>query len=1077
MPPKAQPGNPDWVEWIETYAESLEEKGLKSAQPFKKAARNLRANPVTYVNPEQATVVEGVGPATVKFIRKKMEERAKAGGLPMPDRILPSLTKRRAPAGTSTAASKKRAKEQEEAEQDAIREARRQKTMGIVPGSVTPALGFQAHPDGAFRDLPAEDDEEVGTWTGKGKGKAKARTEREYIPKKNSGGYALLISLYMNSSYDERHRALKKDEIIADAKGFSATSFDTTSANRDGQRREGSGFTYSAWSNMSTLMSKDLVATQQVRPARFYLTDKGYSLAERLAEDAGVPKHVYVPSSSPGHAQNGGPPSSSGLARHPSSSGGLNGLPPSSDGARSASFSGRGQTLGGRPASIHANVFRPRAATPINFLDEPGPSRIRNDDDEEMQLEEDTRRAIEMSMRESREDPVARIAREAAARGGSGIGSSSSAEGGGGASVSRSAISSAAARRIASGAFSAPISSEPVPSPSIANIDKAFGYFYLDENDRRTRLRSEAEVSQPEGSEMWYRIEYRTAQDLHAMARGLWNKATLTRTVPLRPINKTKSAYIKERVSTETAPGFPESELSATTTNGANSAREKEKRPSDDPVAALLAGFKEPTRRQTKEAMYLPPPQVRRLGAAVDPFEAVNHALPLPLKHPKPAASTHDPIPAPSRSSSSSHSQPIAGPSRARASPPPLASRHTSATPLERTTSSASAILACVSDDPLALTTTKKPLQACYDPLPTHPNIPRHPLDPARDPDPTIPSSFPSFQPITWPAGSFKVYLIVDTRERKRESKGHRIEVSELLKRGGMRADGKMLPLGDMIWVARKVDPRTGQALSREQDVVLDAIVERKTWEDLTASIKDGRYHDQKVRLKDSGITERIYMIEKHGDLIADSSLAKAHKTCKSELQVIDGFFVHESANLDDTMNYLKKRTQIMAEIYENNDLRIIPDHVIDRRTYLSLQHHLRSTQPAHRYLTTYSTFAGLNDTDSMLTSRVQWASMVLRIHGMSEEKAVKFVDRWETLAQFYEEAKVWEQEIEEENRKLDQLEREGKGPTGRGKPKRRTKQDFVTSNLVSAGTREIKGALGAKVWDLIMNDEGKYPN
>lgn len=45
--------------------------------------------------------------------------------------------------------------------------------------------------------------------------------------------------------------------------------------------------------------------------------------------------------------------------------------------------------------------------------------------------------------------------------------------------------------------------------------------------------------------------------------------------------------------------------------------------------------------------------------------------------------------------------------------------------------------------------------------------------------------------------------------------------------------------------------------------------------------------------------------------------MAKAHRTCKAELQVNDGFFVHESANNDETLNCLTKRTRIMAEMYE----------------------------------------------------------------------------------------------------------------------------------------------------------------
>ena len=45
-------------------------------------------------------------------------------------------------------------------------------------------------------------------------------------------------------------------------------------------------------------------------------------------------------------------------------------------------------------------------------------------------------------------------------------------------------------------------------------------------------------------------------------------------------------------------------------------------------------------------------------------------------------------------------------------------------------------------------------------------------------------------------------------------------------------------------------------------DYVLDFIVERKTADDLAASIVDGRYEEQKVRLKNCGINNVIYLIE-----------------------------------------------------------------------------------------------------------------------------------------------------------------------------------------------------------------------
>ena len=45
-------------------------------------------------------------------------------------------------------------------------------------------------------------------------------------------------------------------------------------------------------------------------------------------------------------------------------------------------------------------------------------------------------------------------------------------------------------------------------------------------------------------------------------------------------------------------------------------------------------------------------------------------------------------------------------------------------------------------------------------------------------------------------------------------------------------------------------------------DYVLDFIVERKTADDLAASIMDGRYEEQKYRLKMCGINNVVYLVE-----------------------------------------------------------------------------------------------------------------------------------------------------------------------------------------------------------------------
>lgn len=50
---------------------------------------------------------------------------------------------------------------------------------------------------------------------------------------------------------------------------------------------------------------------------------------------------------------------------------------------------------------------------------------------------------------------------------------------------------------------------------------------------------------------------------------------------------------------------------------------------------------------------------------------------------------------------------------------------------------------------------------------------------------------------------------------------------------------------------------------------------------------------------------------------LADAQFGAQIWTAKSQLQVNDGFYVHESSNIADTVNYLSQRTKVMMEMYE----------------------------------------------------------------------------------------------------------------------------------------------------------------
>ncbi|KEP66219.1 UNVERIFIED_CONTAM: hypothetical protein HHA_261610 [Hammondia hammondi] len=163
----------------------------------------------------------------------------------------------------------------------------------------------------------------------------------------------------------------------------------------------------------------------------------------------------------------------------------------------------------------------------------------------------------------------------------------------------------------------------------------------------------------------------------------------------------------------------------------------------------------------------------------------------------------------------------------------------------------------------------------------------------------------------------FQVCLVLDNRERVEHGVGgwgggiNRAEfLSAQLRRNGVLVELRPLPVGDAIWVARQCSGsaeaavpspkdtrdrnasmersaanapklvgqvcRDGAAVSAETtsptkkgafalpaEFVLPLIVERKTLRDLSSSIRDGRYEDQKYRLmRCAGVTRVLYLVE-----------------------------------------------------------------------------------------------------------------------------------------------------------------------------------------------------------------------
>lgn len=125
--------------------------------------------------------------------------------------------------------------------------------------------------------------------------------------------------------------------------------------------------------------------------------------------------------------------------------------------------------------------------------------------------------------------------------------------------------------------------------------------------------------------------------------------------------------------------------------------------------------------------------------------------------------------------------------------------------------------------------------------------------------------------------------------------------------------DVRKLHVGDFLWIAQhKID--------KSKELVLPYIIERKRLDDLSSSIKDGRFHEQKFRLKACGIENVVYLIENHmkagkvqSGLPFTTLLQAATNT-----QIHSKFQVKFTENSQHTVLYLTVMTSFIENIFKN---------------------------------------------------------------------------------------------------------------------------------------------------------------
>lgn len=112
----------------------------------------------------------------------------------------------------------------------------------------------------------------------------------------------------------------------------------------------------------------------------------------------------------------------------------------------------------------------------------------------------------------------------------------------------------------------------------------------------------------------------------------------------------------------------------------------------------------------------------------------------------------------------------------------------------------------------------------------------------------------------------------------------------------------RRLPVGDFLWVARETDPPPGRP---PHELVLDVVVERKTAADLWQSLSDGRYREQKWRLRRCGLSLPVFLLEGLGGAQQLPLPTATLRQAAASTQVQDGFFVKHTRDPRETAAYL----------------------------------------------------------------------------------------------------------------------------------------------------------------------------
>ncbi|XP_017030531.1 crossover junction endonuclease MUS81 [Drosophila kikkawai] len=241
---------------------------------------------------------------------------------------------------------------------------------------------------------------------------------------------------------------------------------------------------------------------------------------------------------------------------------------------------------------------------------------------------------------------------------------------------------------------------------------------------------------------------------------------------------------------------------------------------------------------------------------------------------------------------------------------------------------------------------------------------------------------------VEMPPGSFEILLLVDIQETSGKNKRVLDQTRSYLESLGAQHEVRRLTIGDFLWIAK--DPAGNE-------LVLPYIVERKRMDDLASSIRDGRFHEQKHRLKQSGLKHVIYLVEDYGDNEQLGLPLDSLQQALANARVQNGVQVVRTENHFRSMAYLASMSRSLAQIFGQKTLHSVQDKAESCCLLTD------SKLGLLKFRALYDDSAK----NAQLTVREVFVQQLLQLHSLSLERAMAIVERYPTprcLLDAYEE-------------------------------------------------------------------------